>query len=129
LINSTTPSSKEYNGKMGFSNYQSTDVKLNYKLTSKINPNPDPYDFKVTYKYRGRSGKFLVRVVYPNCTNYEGQKILIFKSKRSFDILYKTGKLDPHFYPGSGLIARFNPKQIKMAKEFVDLCKLPSGER
>jgi hypothetical protein len=39
---------------------------------------------------------FLVDITYPDCTNYEGRKIMLYKNVREDD-LRKQKTLDPHF--------------------------------
>ena len=85
--------------------------------TGQQNPNnPDPKNFNIDRL--SKVGKYWIAdVVYPNCTNYEGRKILMFdrvhngKPLTRRKILYLT-VLDPHFsenkkhlYP----VARFEP--------------------
>ena len=59
------------------------------------NPNPDPRKWDLVRKYE-RYPYLMLQVTYPNCTNYEGQKILIFRNCTYADIL-KQKELDPHF--------------------------------
>ncbi len=66
--------------------------------------NPDPVNFRI----EGVSSKgtySLMHVVYPDCRNYEGQKVLLFKGKAYRD----DNGLDPHFNEDSNLVARFVP--------------------
>ena len=83
-------------------------------------PNPDPSNFKITY-IKEIDDYTIVEVEYPDCTNYEGKKILVYKAKKK-DIL-KEKKLDPHFCDGEHLfpIARFIPtvEGMDMAHKFV----------
>ena len=65
--------------------------------------NPDPSSFRVKKVYTS-NGLFVSLVNYPNCTTFEGNKILV----TTYDVREKI-KLDPHFHNGSGLIARFEP--------------------
>lgn len=58
-------------------------------------PNPDPKNFRIIKAYEGVSGVAL-RVEYPDCTNYEGVKILLFREV-SLKRLLKRKTLDPHF--------------------------------
>ena len=73
-------------------------------------PNPDPTNFVI-----GKSlpiGRFLlVEVEYPDCTNYEGRKIMVYENVTLQD-LKKQGHLDPHFAENKKFhspIARFEP--------------------
>lgn len=60
------------------------------------------------------------KINYPNCTNYEGNKILV----TSFYPGHKSS-LDPHFCPNSGIIARFEPTDegFENALNFAELIK------
>lgn len=67
------------------------------------NPNPDPKNFEILYVYTCKNAHVLI-VKYPNCTNFEGKKILVYKGE------YKRLKeRDPHFSKGYSPIARFAP--------------------
>ena len=86
--------------------------------------NPDPYNY--TIKMQVQIGKYLiVYIIYPDCTNYEGKKILVYKDIK-FEDLQKQMKIDPHFSDNKRYyspIARFKPD-----KEGIDMtirfCKL-----
>jgi len=70
--------------------------------------NPDPKNFKVAVAYS--NGKYTAaKINYPNCTNYEGNKILVLKCVPN--ALYTACELDPHFCEHQHLkpIARFEP--------------------
>lgn len=72
------------------------------------NPNPDVFDVQRVTKI---GIYFLSVVVYPNCTNFEGRKILLTRrDPRNMD------RLDPHFSKdiaiNAGLIARFEPTEF-----------------
>lgn len=70
----------------------------------KANVNPSPYNFIIN-KIEFVGSLHLVEVIYPNCTNYEGKKILLIKD----DIKNIKKRLDPHFNEDGKLIARFQP--------------------
>ena len=74
------------------------------------NPNPDRFSIKNTKQV----GRFLVASIqYPNCKNFEGDKILVFENVTERD-LRTLRSLDPHFCDSSGHIsptARFVPTQ------------------
>lgn len=65
--------------------------------------NPDPKNFSIVESQQV-GDVFVTKINYPNCTTYEGNKIIVsdFNPKRR-----KT--LDPHFTENSGIIARFAP--------------------
>jgi hypothetical protein len=72
--------------------------------------NPDPTRFVI--KKTERVGRFLIAEVhYPNCQNYEGNKILVFERVPE-NTLRKQTSLDPHFCDTSAHpspVARFEP--------------------
>jgi hypothetical protein len=74
--------------------------------------NPDPYYFKI--KEFMQIGPYLaVKIHYPTCTNYEGNKILIFDGL-TFEELQKQKAIDPHFSSTKKFkspIARFEPTE------------------
>jgi len=74
-----------------------------------VNPkNPDPYNFNIE-KMMYTNGFTILIVNYPNCTNYEGQKILVYKGN-VMNKLKDTNFLDPHFMENDiSPIARFTP--------------------
>ncbi len=96
-----------------------------------IYPNPNPARFSI--KETIQIGKVLVaKVHYPDCTNYEGVKVLVFSNCKDED-LRKRKTLDPHFSPFhyvetynlhlNGPIARFEPsdKGWELAIKFAEM--------
>ena len=87
--------------------------------------NPDPKNFNIIK--HTKIGRFLiVKINYPNCTNYEGDKILVYEDI-SIEILRQKEELDPHFCDNDKCLsplARFEPteKGWKCAEIFVN-CK------
>lgn len=75
--------------------------------------NPDPRNFRILTEETVNEGEWLILLVqYPNCTNYEGKKLMVYRGfKNSEELLaYNRGNLDPHFSKGKGSpIARFKP--------------------
>lgn len=75
-------------------------------------PNPDPGNYRLIQERR--LGRYVVvEVQYPDATNYEGRKIMIFKA-RSFEtvVSHNHGVVDPHFSENPKFlspIARFEP--------------------
>jgi hypothetical protein len=71
---------------------------------------PDPS--KYTIKFHRQIGKSLVCFInYPDCKNYEGNKILVFNDC-ALDDLLSQGKIDPHFSNNpiwKSPFARFEP--------------------
>jgi hypothetical protein len=73
--------------------------------------NPDPSNFEILQG--GMNKNFtIVRVRYPDCDNFEGEKILVYKGPVLKEIM-KQKKLDPHFCDKCPLspIARFAPTE------------------
>lgn len=72
--------------------------------------NPNPQRFEILRV--ARQGIFLaVEVRYPDCSNYEGRKILLFKGLTE-EKLRRLESLDPHFTGDPKVtspIARFEP--------------------
>jgi len=75
--------------------------------------NPDPNNFVIIRTEQ--IGRFLLLLVqYPDCTNYEGKKILMYIGITLEDI-FKQGHIDPHFSNNKKFhspIARFIPDNI-----------------
>lgn len=74
--------------------------------------NPDPKNF--TIKRIVSAGKYsALEVNYPNCTNYEGNKILVVWGDEN--LMRRLNRLDPHFSDSDEsyweLIARFQPTE------------------
>lgn len=72
-------------------------------------PNPDPRNFEVKSISRV-NGYIILKVHYPNCKNYEGMKILVFKGMTELELM-NLKSIDPHFCDGKhpSPIARFVP--------------------
>lgn len=78
-------------------------------------PNPNPLNFKILREEE--VGRFLiVELRYPDCTNFEGRKILVYEGM-TLELLHRCQRIDPHFqekpnistFGCSLLIARFIP--------------------
>ena len=106
--------------RMGLSDC-SCEQKCNYKVVSASHwdcgcggkasklPNPDPKNFKILRSVK--AGRYVtVMVNYPDCTNYEGNKVLVF-SDLTQDQIGLLKSIDPHFCEGDhpSPIARFEP--------------------
>lgn len=77
-------------------------------------PEPDQWEVVRTETFPNAC---VAEIRYPNCTNYEGRKILVFKVVGGFSAVMKKNKglLDPHFFEGADYIsplARFEPTSI-----------------
>lgn len=74
------------------------------------NPNPDPMNFLITMA-QSVKGNLVLWVNYPDCNNYEGNKILFFLNT-TLQQLGKQEVLDPHFSESTEFLspfARFEP--------------------
>lgn len=83
-----------------------------YEKTPPAIPNPDPNNFRVK-RYTTVGDGLVVEVHYPNCTNYEGRKILVYVGVKIGDLL-RQGSIDPHFCECSAYyspVARFEPTE------------------
>lgn len=92
--------------------------------TVDVNPNPDKWEIHDAVQV----GKALVvKIKYPNCINYEGVKILVFKEMTLFGLI-KQKKIDPHFFQDKKYvspIARFEPTDFgwDLALKVAELIK------
>lgn len=73
-------------------------------------PNPNPYNYVIKNDYQ--DGDYLIILInYPDCTNYEGNKVLVYKNVHLRDLI-NQGSIDPHFSNNKlkhSPIARFVP--------------------
>ena len=94
---SLRPSSSKYDGK------------VLVEAEQKSLPNPNPINYKIV-KHRQVGDYLVIKIKYLDCTNYEGVKILIFKTTLKELIAQKY--IDPHFCENEKFIspiARFVP--------------------
>lgn len=106
-----------------FRSFSSYDEKPSFfeRIINKFSPNPNPNNYKI--KRAEEIGKYLVvEINYPDCTNYEGNKIIVYKT--TLDKLLKQEKIDPHFSDNNKYIqpiARFVPTEDgwEMARKFI----------
>jgi hypothetical protein len=86
-------------------------------------PNPNPKNWEVV-RYREMKGYLILEMRYPDCTNFEGKKIMVYENLRMAEL--KAQKLiDPHFSTNKKFkspIARFEPtaRGWNMAELFVE---------
>jgi hypothetical protein len=72
-------------------------------------PNPNPARFTILRTLQvGRS--VVAEVRYPDCTNYEGHKVLVYADTDASALRSRT-TLDPHFARHGGPVARFEPTE------------------
>ena len=77
-------------------------------LQPRSSPDPDKFEIKEIAEQNRHT---LIRINYPDCTNYRGEKILLYRNIRATDILGSV-HLDPHFSESSIFpvpFARFRP--------------------
>jgi hypothetical protein len=92
-------------------------AKLKIRLNEICGCNPDPRNFQIiTHITIGRLT--MVSVAYPNCTNFQGSKILIYLDT-PIETLQTAKMLDPHFAE--------NPKDIPAP--IIRLIPTPAGWR
>lgn len=87
-------------------------------------PNPNPNNYKIL-QHKKIGNYLIIKINYLDCTNYEGNKILVFENCRLDELLYQKS-IDPHFSENKKFkspIARFKPteKGWKLAEL---MCKL-----
>ena len=92
-------------------------------------PNPDPANYKIV-KATERDGFLIIKLHYPDCTNFEGQKILLFRGVTLIDLVNQKF-IDPHFFKDkkyASPIARFVPDDEgwEMAEKLVTALIVPS---
>jgi hypothetical protein len=81
-------------------------------LTSPTNSAPDPSNYTIREIKYYKHCTF-IRVHYPNCSNFEGEKIVVVEG-----YFKPIGDFDPHFSKDNDIIARFRPDLINTAKFF-----------
>lgn len=74
-------------------------------------PNPKPDNYYIQ-KYQHVGKNLIVLINYPDCNNYEGNKILVLKNKTIYDII-SLKDIDPHFDIKNpiNLVARLEPTE------------------
>jgi hypothetical protein len=100
------------------------------RIETEPNNNPDPKNFQILEEQP--VANFLVlKVKYPDATNYEGVKIVVYSGfNSSADLLIATkGLLDPHFSHDVSPIARFKPDCWEMAIDFALWALSPTAPR
>ena len=100
-------------GLFSSSSYDEPNVIYEEKVIYKKLPNPDPYNYKIV-RAQEVNNNLLVMINYPDCTNYEGNKILAFKNY-TVEKLLKRKSVDPHFSNNTKFknpVARFEPTDL-----------------
>ena len=85
---------------------------------------PDPKNY-IIRKHFEQNGFLMILINFPDCINYEGDKILVF-SKCTLEDLKKQKVIDPHFSDNKKFfspMARFEPTHQGwiFGKEFIKL--------
>jgi hypothetical protein len=80
---------------------QRVEVVVRHEHENIRNPNPNPkrYTIKRSRRFGKASGLgnyLVIEINYPDCTNYEGNKILVFEDTTLIE-LSRQGGIDPHF--------------------------------
>ena len=81
-------------------------------LPTKKDYTADPNNWKIV-KSKELHGFLVLKLQYPDCTNYEGNKILVFKGVTLIDVVNQR-LIDPHFFKDSKFkspVARFEPTE------------------
>jgi hypothetical protein len=92
-----------------FSRDSYDDSSYNTKSVSNL-PNPDPKNY-IIKRYIQIDKYLLIEINYPDCTNYEGNKILLYENI-TLNQLKSQKLIDPHFSENKNYvspIARFEP--------------------
>lgn len=103
------PSGPKLDGSSGRDDYPPPPPLKPRRTKRTDDPNPDPTNYQIVKAEE--HGKYLIiKINYPNCTNYEGNKILVFKATLLELVNQKV--IDPHFFNNKDFkspIARFVP--------------------
>jgi hypothetical protein len=101
----------------------SNNITNNYYEVNNSLPNPNPKNYTILKK-RQIGDYLVIKIKYLDCINYEGNKILVFKS--DIDKLKAQKYIDPHFCDDKKFIspiARFTPDNEGW-NDAIDYCKL-----
>jgi hypothetical protein len=81
----------------------------NYETEKVSQFDPNPTNF-IIRKYSQINGNLVILVNYPNCKNYEGDKVIVYKNT-NWDEVKNLKELDPHFTDETTIrpFARFEP--------------------
>lgn len=83
---------------------------------------PNPSYFTIQKIWENKKKKMvLAQIKYPNCTNFEGVKLILFSNTTRLNIS-ATLKLDPHFLKTNNVLARFRPNKegLKLALSILN---------
>lgn len=85
--------------------------------------NPNPNEYKIVWHHEV-GNHLVVEINYPDCTNYEGNKVLVYKNTTMSE-LEAQGSIDPHFCDNRSFLspfARFEPTGTGKAAA-IAMCK------
>jgi hypothetical protein len=93
----------------GRNSIKKTESTYETQKVSKFDPNPANFEILNSIE---RFGNVALYIKYPNCKNYEGNKILVYKGVGKNQIV-NLKEIDPHFSDDGSLspVARFEPTQ------------------
>lgn len=94
------------------------------KQEPQVTGNPNPGRFRID-RHEEIGNYIVLLVVYPDCTNYEGKKVMVFKDLK-WNQVSKFKHIDPHFSNNKEFmspIARFEPTMIGWAHAKM-FCKM-----
>ena len=96
-------------------------------LTKRL-PNPDPANYKIL-KIVERGEYVILKLKYHDCTNYEGDKIILLKD--TLINIVNCQEIDPHFQKGGTVVARFVPTDEgwNMAEQLCTILNRTKGVR
>jgi hypothetical protein len=82
---------------------------LNYEENKVSGFDPNPTNF-IIRKYSEQNGHIVILINYPNCKNYEGEKVIVFKNT-TWEQIRNLKEIDPHFTDEKTIkpFARFEP--------------------
>ena len=88
--------------------------------------NPNPFNFTIM-SVSEVNGFVVAKIRYPDCTNFEGEKVLVFRHATIHDVT-SAFEIDPHFCDNDhhlSPIARFlpTPEGMVMAVRFCKAMK------
>lgn len=81
---------------------------------STVTGNPNKFNWElISFTKVGKAA--VVKIHYPDCTNYEGNKIMVYDDAAEAMKLIQTGGVDPHFCEDHySPVARFKPDEAGM---------------
>jgi len=83
------------------------DANYEEQKVSEFDPHPGNFHIR---KYTERNGNTAIHIYYPNCKNYEGEKIIVYKGV-GWKEIKNLKEIDPHFTDETVIkpFARFEP--------------------